>query len=63
VGLAAPHRTRSICYEMLHMYRPLGTNLTSALREQHRLRVLENRVLKRISGPRQEEAAGDRQTA
>jgi hypothetical protein len=29
------------------------------LREEHRLRVSENRVLKRIFGPKREEVAGD----
>jgi hypothetical protein len=28
------------------------------LREEHRLRVFENRVLKRIFGPKREEVAG-----
>jgi hypothetical protein len=30
-----------------------------ALREQHRLRVLENRVLRRIFGPKRDEAIGE----
>jgi hypothetical protein len=29
------------------------------LREEHRLRVLENRVLRRISGPKRDEVTGD----
>jgi hypothetical protein len=32
--------------------------LSLALREQHRLRVFENRVLRRISGPKGDEVAG-----
>jgi hypothetical protein len=30
-----------------------------ALREEHRLRVFENRVLKRISGPKRDEVTGE----
>jgi hypothetical protein len=30
-----------------------------ALREEHRLRVFENRVLRRIYGPNREEMAGE----
>jgi hypothetical protein len=30
------------------------------LREEHRLRVLENRVLRRISGPKRDEVRGER---
>jgi hypothetical protein len=29
------------------------------LREEHRLRVFENRVLRRISGPKRDEVTGD----
>jgi hypothetical protein len=29
------------------------------LREEHRLRVFENRVLRRIFGPRRDEVTGD----
>jgi hypothetical protein len=29
------------------------------LREEHRLRVFENRVLRKISGPRRDEVMGD----
>jgi hypothetical protein len=32
--------------------------LISTLREEHRLRVFENRVLRRIFGPKREEVAG-----
>jgi hypothetical protein len=32
--------------------------LTLTLREEHRLRVFENRVLRRISGSEREEVAG-----
>jgi hypothetical protein len=31
-----------------------------ALREEHRLRVFENRVLRRIFGAKRDEAAGER---
>jgi hypothetical protein len=30
-----------------------------ALREEHRLGVLENRVLRRISGPKRDEVTGE----
>jgi hypothetical protein len=30
-----------------------------SLREQHRLRVLENRVLRRIFGPKKDEVTGE----
>jgi hypothetical protein len=33
--------------------------LSLTLREEHRLRVSENRVLRRIFGPKGEEVAGD----
>jgi hypothetical protein len=33
--------------------------LSLTLREEHRLRVFENRVLRRIFGPKREEVAGD----
>jgi len=33
----------------------MGAKLGLSLREEHRLRVFENRVLRRIFGPRREE--------
>jgi hypothetical protein len=33
--------------------------LSLKLREEHRLRVFENRVLRRIFGPRRDEVTGD----
>jgi hypothetical protein len=36
----------------------MGVELGLTLREEHRLRVLENRVLRRIFGPKREEVAG-----
>jgi hypothetical protein len=37
----------------------MGVRLRSlTLREEHRLKVSENRVLRRISGPRREEGTG-----
>jgi hypothetical protein len=33
----------------------MGAKLNLTLREQHRLRVFENRVLRRIFGPRRDE--------
>jgi hypothetical protein len=38
------------------LYGPETWSLT--LREEHRLRVLENRVLRRIFGPRRDEVTG-----
>jgi hypothetical protein len=40
-------------YVFLHMYWSL------ALREEHRLRVFENRVLRRIFGPKRDEVRGE----
>jgi hypothetical protein len=34
------------------------SNSVSQTKEKHRLRVFENRVLRRISGPKREEVAG-----
>jgi hypothetical protein len=34
-------------------------NLSLTLREEHRLRVLENRVLRRIFGPKRDEVRGE----
>jgi hypothetical protein len=34
-------------------------NLVSTLREEHRLRVFENRVLRRIYGPKMDEVMGE----
>jgi hypothetical protein len=34
-------------------------NWSVILREEHRLRVFENRVLRRIFGPKRDEVAGD----
>jgi hypothetical protein len=34
-------------------------NLSLTLKEEHRLRVFENRVLRRISGPKRDEMIGD----
>jgi hypothetical protein len=34
-------------------------NWSLALREQHRLRVFENRVLRRIFGPKRDEVTGE----
>jgi hypothetical protein len=34
--------------------------LSLKLREEHRLRVIENRVLRRIFGPKRDEVTGDR---
>jgi hypothetical protein len=36
----------------------LGFSLSHALKEDHRLRVSENRVLRRMFGPKREEMAG-----
>jgi hypothetical protein len=36
----------------------MGVKLDLTLREEHRLRVFENRVLRRIFGPNREEVAG-----
>jgi hypothetical protein len=33
---------------------------SAALREEHRLRVFENRVLRRIFGPKRDEVTGER---
>jgi hypothetical protein len=33
-------------------------NLDSTLREEHRLRMFENRVLRRIFGPKRDEVTG-----
>jgi hypothetical protein len=41
----------------LFLYRCETWSLT--LREEHRLRVLENRVLRRIFGPRRDEVMGE----
>jgi len=35
---------------------------TLTLREEHRLRVFENKVLKRISGPNRDEVMGEEKT-
>jgi hypothetical protein len=35
------------------------SGLVSGLREEHRLRVFENRVLRRIFGPRRDEVTGE----
>jgi hypothetical protein len=34
--------------------------VSPSLREQHRLRVFENRVVRRIFGPRRDEVTGNR---
>jgi hypothetical protein len=34
-------------------------NLVSDIREEHRLRVFENRVLRRIFGPKRDEVMGE----
>jgi hypothetical protein len=36
----------------------MGVKLDMTLREEHRLRVFENRVLRRIFGPKRDEMAG-----
>jgi len=36
----------------------MGVKLGLTLREEHRLRVFENNVLRRIFGPKREEVAG-----
>jgi hypothetical protein len=36
----------------------MGTKLSLILREEHRLRVFENRVLRRIFGPKKDEVTG-----
>jgi hypothetical protein len=36
--------------------------LSLALKEEHRLRVFENRVLRRIFGPNGDEVTGERRT-
>jgi hypothetical protein len=38
---------------------PYGCETSLALREEHRLRVFENRVLRRIFGPKRDELTGD----
>jgi hypothetical protein len=37
----------------------MGVNLVFTLREKHRLRVFQNRVLKRIFGPKRDEVTGE----
>jgi hypothetical protein len=37
----------------------MGMKLSCTLREEHRLKVSENTVLRRICGPKREEVAGD----
>jgi hypothetical protein len=38
----------------------MGANLVSDNKEEHRLRVFENRVLRRIFGLKRDEVTGDR---
>jgi hypothetical protein len=38
----------------------MGAKLSLTLREEHRMRVFENRVLRRIFGPKGDEVSGDR---
>jgi len=35
------------------------SNLSLTLREEHRLRVFENRVLRRVFGPKRDEGTGE----
>jgi hypothetical protein len=37
----------------------MGVKLGLTLREEHRLRVFENRVLRRMFGPKRDEVAGE----
>jgi hypothetical protein len=37
----------------------MGVKLGLTLREEHRLRVIENRVLRRIFGPKRDEVTGE----
>jgi hypothetical protein len=37
----------------------MGVNLSLTLREENRLRVFENRVLRRIFGPKRDEVTGE----
>ena len=37
----------------------MGVKLGLSLREEHKLRVFENRVLRRISGPKTDEVTGE----
>jgi hypothetical protein len=37
----------------------MGVKLGLTLREEHRLRVFENRVLRRIFGPKRDEVTGE----
>jgi hypothetical protein len=37
----------------------MGVKLGLTLREEHRLRVFENRVLRRVFGPKRDEVTGD----
>jgi hypothetical protein len=38
---------------------PVGETWSLTLREEHRLRVFENRVLRRIFGPKRDEVTGE----
>jgi hypothetical protein len=40
----------------------MGVRLSLTLREEHRLRVFENRVLRRIFGPKRDEVMGVEKT-
>jgi hypothetical protein len=46
-------------YIYIKIYLPfyMGVKLSLTLREEHRLRVYKNRVLRRIFGPKREEVA------
>jgi hypothetical protein len=69
LGLTTPHRKNEACYESKQEVRIYKTiilpvvlhgcetwSLTS--REEHRLKVFENRVLRRIFGPKRDEETG-----
>jgi hypothetical protein len=63
-GPTTPHRDESASYERLYKTTVLPVVLygcetrSLTLREEHRLRVFENRVLRRIFGSKREEVAG-----
>jgi hypothetical protein len=51
VGITTPHHKKVMCYEIFQ--RTSAWSLI--LREEHRLRVFENSVLRKIFGPKKDE--------
>jgi len=58
-SLPYPHLTQNLSIKTKMLRNNLYVSALATLREERKLRVFENKVLRRIFGPRSDEVTGD----